>query len=157
MLIVCFRGGCLIGLLYVGAKLHGFLLYLMCCVVIGDGYMVFGYDGKQVCDNIYFNDVVFVFEAFYCALWVGAVYNFGGGCESNCLMCEVIAVCEWILGNKFNWMFLDEARMGDYCWWILDLLVFKCDYLEFKLEYDFETMLREIHDVNVECWMVVMW
>ena len=54
---VCFRGGCLTGPQHAGTQLHGFLSYLMKCTVSGDPYTVFGYDGKQVRDNIHTNDV----------------------------------------------------------------------------------------------------
>ena len=64
---VCFRGGCLTGPQHAGAKLHGFLAYLMKCVVTGTPYTVFGYDGKQVRDNIHSADLVAAFEAFRAA------------------------------------------------------------------------------------------
>src|SRR5437016_10723620 len=50
---VCFRGGCLTGPAHAGARLHGFLSYLMKCTVTGEPYTVCGYDGKQVRDNIH--------------------------------------------------------------------------------------------------------
>ena len=55
---VCFRGGCLTGPNHAGAKLHGFLSYLMKCTVAGEPYTVFGYGGKQVRDNIHSADLV---------------------------------------------------------------------------------------------------
>jgi CDP-paratose 2-epimerase len=118
---VCFRGGCLTGPSHAGAKLHGFLSYLMRCAVTGDAYTVFGYDGKQVRDNIHSNDVVTAMEAFHRAPRAGAVYNLGGGRESNCSMREAIAACERISGNRLDWTLSDEARMGDHRWWISDL------------------------------------
>src|SRR5947208_1028681 len=76
---VCFRGGCLTGPSHAGTHLHGFLSYLMKCTVSGDPYTVFGYDGKQVRDNIHSDDVVSAFEAFHRNPRAGAVYNLGGG------------------------------------------------------------------------------
>ena len=61
---VCFRGGCLTGPQHAGAKLHGFLAYLMKCTVTGTPYTVFGYDGKQVRDNIHSADLIAAFAAF---------------------------------------------------------------------------------------------
>src|SRR3954471_8002244 len=72
---VCFRGGCLTGPQHGGTQLHGFLSYLMKCTVSGDPYTVFGYDGKQVRDNIHSDDVVSAFEAFHRNPRSGAVYN----------------------------------------------------------------------------------
>jgi CDP-paratose 2-epimerase len=152
---VCFRGGCLTGPSHAGAKLHGFLSYLMRCAVTGEPYTVFGYDGKQVRDNIHSNDVVSAFEAFHRAPRAAAVYNLGGGRESNCSMREAIAACERISGNELDWTLSDEARMGDHRWWISDLSGFKADYPEWELRYDLETTLREIHDANVERWTAV--
>ena len=62
---VCFRGGCLTGPQHAGAKLHGFLAYLMKCTVTGSPYTVFGYEGKQVRDNIHSADLVAAFAAFH--------------------------------------------------------------------------------------------
>ena len=57
MKTACFRGGCLTGPNHSGAQLHGFLSYLMRCVVDGTPYTVFGYKGKQVRDNIHSHDL----------------------------------------------------------------------------------------------------
>jgi CDP-paratose 2-epimerase len=149
---VCFRGGCLTGPSHAGTKLHGFLSYLMRCAITGDAYTVFGYDGKQVRDNIHSNDVVSAMEAFHRAPRVAAVYNLGGGRASNCSMREAIAACERISGNELDWTLSDQARMGDHRWWISDLSEWERDYPEWKLEYDLETTLQEIHDANVEHW-----
>ena len=150
---VAFRGGCLTGPQHAGAQLHGFLAYLMKCVVTGTPYTVFGYDGKQVRDNIHSHDVVRAFEAFHRAPRAAAVYNLGGGRESNCSMREAIAACERISGNTLDWTLSDENRMGDHRWWISDLSGFRRDYPEWELRYDLETTLREIHDANVERWV----
>src|SRR3954447_3808986 len=152
---VCFRGGCLTGPQHAGAQLHGFLSYLMKCTVSGDPYTVFGYDGKQVRDNIHSDDVVSAFEAFHRDPRAAAVYNLGGGRESNCSMREAITACERISGRELDWTYSDQARMGDHRWWISDLSAFKADYPEWELRYDLETTLRAIHDANVERWTAV--
>ncbi|HWW67125.1 MAG TPA: SDR family NAD(P)-dependent oxidoreductase, partial [Solirubrobacterales bacterium] len=91
---VCFRGGCLTGPQHAGAKLHGFLAYLMKCTVTGTPYTVFGYDGKQVRDSIHSADLIAAFAAFHAAPRPAAVYNIGGGRFSNCSMLEAIEICE---------------------------------------------------------------
>ena len=149
---VCFRGGCLTGPQHAGAQLHGFLAYLMKCTVTGEDHTVFGYDGKQVRDNIHTNDVSAAMEAFHQAPRAGAVYNLGGGREHSCSMREAIAACERISGNQLNWTYSDQARMGDHRWWISDLGAFEADYPEWKQKYDLESTLREIHDANAERW-----
>ncbi len=58
MRTVCFRGGCLTGPGHAGTELHGFLAYLMKCTATGRPYRVFGYQGRQVRDNIHSHDFV---------------------------------------------------------------------------------------------------
>jgi CDP-paratose 2-epimerase len=153
---VCFRGGCLTGPNHAGAQLHGFLAYLMRCTVTGDPYTVFGYGAKQVRDNIHSADVVSAFAVFHRAPRIAAVYNLGGGRESNCSMLEAIELCEQITGRELNWQLSDQARMGDHRWWISDLTEFQRDYPEWGLEYGIEGMLRETYERNVEQWTAVV-
>ena len=77
MKTVCFRGGCLTGPGHAGTELHGFLAYLMKCTVTGKPYRVFGYNGKQVRDNIHSHDLVEAIWQFFRAPRSGEVYNYG--------------------------------------------------------------------------------
>ena len=149
---VCFRGGCLTGPNHAGAKLHGFLSYLMRCTITGDPYTVFGYGGKQVRDNIHSADLVSAFLAFHAAPRAAAVYNIGGGRDSNCSMLEAIEACEAIAGRPLDHTLVDDNRIGDHRWWISDLAPFRADYPDWALRYDVDAILREIHDHNVERW-----
>ncbi len=149
---VCFRGGCLTGPSHAGAKLHGFLSYLMRCTITGEPYTVYGYAGKQVRDNIHSADVVQAFAAFHESPRVSAVYNLGGGRTSNCSMLEAIAMCEEIAGRRLSYEFADEARMGDHRWWVSDLAAFKADYPSWTVRIGVRDVLQEIHDANVERW-----
>ena len=150
---VCFRGGCLTGPNHAGAMLHGFLSYLMRCTMTGDSYTVFGYDGKQVRDNIHAADLVAAFGAFHRAPRPAAVYNIGGGRASNCSMLEAIALCEQIAGEQLNWTLSDENRIGDHRWWISDLGPFRRDYPEWDITFDVPVVLKEIYDHNAELWL----
>jgi CDP-paratose 2-epimerase len=150
---VAFRGGCLTGPAHAGAKLHGFLSYLMRCTVTGEPYTVYGYAGKQVRDNLHSVDLVAAFEAFHARPRAGAVYNIGGGRFSNCSMLEAIALCERIAGSELNHEFAPEARLGDHRWWISSLREFRTDYPEWQPTVGVEQILTEIHDANVESWM----
>ena len=149
----CFRGGCLTGPQHAGAQLHGFLAYLMKCTVTGQTYTVFGYGGKQVRDNIHAEDVVQAFHAVHRAPRVAAVYNLGGGRQSNVSMLEAIDLCETIAGRPLNYEFSDRARIGDHRWWISDLDAFRRDYPDWSLTYGVPAVLREIHDQNAERWL----
>jgi CDP-paratose 2-epimerase len=149
---VCFRGGCLTGPDHAGAQLHGFLAYLMRCTVTGELYTVLGYGGKQVRDNIHSADFVGAIAEFHRAPRVAAVYNMGGGRDSNCSMLEAIAMCEEIAGRELVWELVDRPRMGDHRWWISDTSGFAADYPGWGLSYDVPAILREIFERNVETW-----
>jgi CDP-paratose 2-epimerase len=149
---VCFRGGCLTGPQHAGAQLHGFLAYLMRCTVTGEPYTIFGYDGKQVRDNIHAHDVVRAFHAFAKEPRPAAVYNLGGGRESNVSMLEAIAMCQDIAGSHLDYTLSEQARIGDHRWWISDLSAFRADYPGWRLTNGIEDVLRDIHDYNAERW-----
>lgn len=150
---VCFRGGCLTGPNHAGTKLHGFLSYLMRCTMTGEAYTVFGYNGKQVRDNIHSADLVGAFHAFHRSPRPAAVYNIGGGRKSNCSMLEAIELCEQIAGRELNWELSDANRIGDHRWWISDLDPFRRDYPGWDITYDIQTVLREIYEQNAELWL----
>jgi CDP-paratose 2-epimerase len=150
---VCFRGGCLTGPNHAGAQLHGFLSYLMRCAMVGNPYTIFGYGGKQVRDNIHSADLVAAFDAFHRRPRPAAVYNIGGGRQSNCSMLEAIELCEHISGRELDWTLSDQNRTGDHRWWISDLGPFRRDYPEWRLTYDVEAILREIHAHHADSWI----
>jgi CDP-paratose 2-epimerase len=150
---VCFRGGCLTGPQHAGAQLHGFLAYLMRCTVTGVPYTIFGYGGKQVRDNIHAHDVVRAFHAFHRNARPAAVYNLGGGRESNISILEAIKLCEHIAGRDLDYTLSDQARIGDHRWWISDLGAFKADHPGWELTFGIEEVLRDIHAFNAERWM----
>ena len=140
-----FRGGCLTGPAHSGAKLHGFLSYLMKCVISGDQYSILGYKGKQVRDNIHAFDLVNAFYHFYQAPRIAEVYNIGGGRFSNCSMKEAITICETITGNKANTVYVDDNRIGDHIWWISNLEKFMSHYPDWKITKNVEDILGEIY------------
>jgi CDP-paratose 2-epimerase len=150
---VCFRGGCLTGPNHAGTQLHGFLSYLMRCTMTGEPYTVFGYGGRQVRDNIHSADLVAAFEAFHRTPKPAAVYNIGGGRQSNCSMLEAIDLCQEIVGRELEWSLGEENRVGDHRWWISDLEPFKRDYPGWDITHDVPDILREIRDSNVERWV----
>jgi CDP-paratose 2-epimerase len=148
----CFRAGCLTGPNHSGAQLHGFLAYLMRCVMTDTPYKVFGYKGKQVRDNLHCSDLIRAFDAFLAAPRCGEVYNIGGSRFSNCSMLEAIRMCEEISGQQLKWDYVPENRAGDHIWWISDIRRFQSHYPSYRLQYDVPAILREIHDQNAERW-----
>jgi CDP-paratose 2-epimerase len=142
---VVFRGGCLTGPNHSGTELHGFLSYLMKCAITGDKYTVFGYQGKQVRDNIHSWDLVNMFWHFHQNPRQGEVYNAGGGRFSNCSMAEAIAICEEITTKKMNYEYSKENRVGDHIWWISDMRKFKDHYPEWQHTFNVQDILQQIH------------
>jgi CDP-paratose 2-epimerase len=148
----CFRGGCLTGPNHSGTQLHGFLAYLMKCTVTGTPYQVFGYEGKQVRDNIHSADLIRAFYEFFKAPRQGEVYNIGGSRFSNCSMLEAIQHCQEIAGRELNWVYKEQNRTGDHIWWVSDVGKFRSHYPQWQLQHDIPQILREIHEANVERW-----
>ena len=141
-----FRGGCLTGPNHSGTQLHGFLAYLMKCAITGEQYTIFGYKGKQVRDNIHSYDLVNMFWHFYQQPRLGEVYNAGGGRFSNCPMKEAITLCEAITGNKMNYTYAQDNRIGDHIWWISDVRKFKDHYPDWNHKYGINDILKQIHE-----------
>ncbi len=141
-----FRGGCLTGPLHSGAQLHGFLSYFVKCAVTGRKYMIYGYKGKQVRDNIHSYDLVNAFYHFFKAPRPGEVYNIGGGRFANISILEAIELCEKISGRKFNYEYVDKNRIGDHIWWISDASKFQSHYPEWKYKYGIEDTIRQIYE-----------
>lgn len=145
-----FRGGCLTGPAHSGAMMHGFLAYLIKCIVYEKPYTIFGYKGKQVRDNIHSNDLVSAFWHFYQNPKAGAIYNMGGSRFSNCSVLEAIARAEQKAGKKLSYTVSDQAREGDHIWWISDVSRFQKDYPEWRYEHDLDNIIGEIVEATEE-------
>ena len=144
-----FRGGCLTGPAHAGAELHGFLAYLVKCIVEKKSYRIFGYKGKQVRDNIHAADLVSAFMHFYEKPRCGEVYNIGGSRHSNCSMMEAIRIGESLSGNKLDFSYLEDNRIGDHIWYLSDVRKFQSHYPDWKYQYNIEDILEEIYKACV--------
>jgi len=125
----------------------------MKCTVTGTPYTIFGYDGKQVRDNIHSADVFTAFWRVHEAPRPASVYNLGGGRQSNCSMLEAIELCEQVAGRDLEFDVSDTPRRGDHRWWISDLSEFQSDYPGFELKYAIGDVLQQIYDANAEHWL----
>lgn len=141
---VCFRAGCLTGPGHSGTQLHGFLAYLIKCAATNTPYVVFGYAGKQVRDNIHSFDLVNAFWHFFEAPRSAEVYNIGGGRYCNCSMLEAISKCQRLTGREMQWSYNDTNRAGDHIWWISDIRRFQAHYPRWSMRYDLDAILAEI-------------
>lgn len=144
MKTACFRGGCLTGSGHSGTELHGFLAYLIKCVLKGDKYTVHGYKAKQVRDNIHSSDLINAFWHYFQKPQNGEVYNIGGGRFSNCSMLEAIEISQNITGKELDWEYNDTHRIGDHIWWISNTNKFQSHYPEWEQKYNIEATIREI-------------
>jgi CDP-paratose 2-epimerase len=140
-----FRGGCLTGPNHAGAELHGFLSYLVKCIIINKQYTIFGYKGKQVRDNIHSWDLVNMFWNFYQNPKRGEVYNAGGGRENSISILEAIDLINKIAGTSWsNYVVSDQNRIGDHIWYISDLSKFKTHYPEWTITISLEETIRQM-------------
>lgn len=146
----CLRGGCLTGPAHSGVELHGFLSYLVKVNVTGGVYRVYGYNGKQVRDNIHSQDVARFAEEFIAAPRVAEVYNCGGGRENSCSILEAFAHTEARTGQSMRWEYVDQAREGDHICYISDLRKMRSHYPD----WDVTKTLDDIFDEIVDSWLV---
>ena len=147
-----FRGGCLTGPNHSGTQLHGFLAYLVKCSVTETPYTVFGYQGKQVRDNIHSHDLIDAFDHFFQKPRCGEVYNIGGGRFSHCSMLEAIQITQEISGQEFEFAYDKNHRKGDHIWYVSDVSKFQSHYPNWQLTRNIRDIIHEIYEANVECW-----
>jgi len=139
-----FRGGCITGPNHSGAKLHGFLSYLVKASLKHKKYSMIGYKGKQVRDNIHSSDLVNCFWEVFKKPKSGEVYNIGGGRYSNCSIIEALEMVEEIAGIKIKKEYIKSNRIGDHIWYISDLSKFKKNYPSWKQKHNTKTILEEL-------------
>jgi CDP-paratose 2-epimerase len=142
----CFRCGCITGGDHAAVAQHGFLAHLMRCAVHKQPYVVYGYAGKQVRDNIHAQDLVTAFEQFYANPRRGEVYNMGGGRDRSCSVREAIALCERVTGNTITTTYEDSPRLGDHMWWITDVAKFREHYPKWSYRHDLESVLVNVYE-----------
>ena len=141
---VCFRGGCLTGPNHSGAKLHGFLSYLVKISIAKKKYSLIGYKGKQVRDNLHSHDLVNSFWEFFKKPTKGEVYNMGGGRYSNCSIIEALDLVEEIADISIKRNILKMPRVGDHIWYISNLTKFKKHYPNWKQKYNTRKIIEEL-------------
>jgi CDP-paratose 2-epimerase len=144
----CLRGGCLTGPNHSGVELHGFLSYLVRCNVEGREYKIFGYQGKQVRDNIHSEDVANFIVAFCDSPRAGEVYNIGGGKENSCSILEAFAAVEKLTGKAQKSSYFEQNRIGDHICYYSDLRKMKSHYPKWGITRSLQNVFAEI----VEAW-----
>ena len=148
MATCCLRGGCLTGPSHSGVELHGFLSYLIKCNLEGRTYKIFGYQGKQVRDNIHSEDVAQFIDCFIQSPRKGEVYNLGGGKENSCSILEAFESCEEYSGKRQVFEYVDDHRIGDHICCYSDLSKTLEHYPQWKQRYTLSSTIEQI----VEAW-----
>ena len=141
---VCFRGGCITGPNHSGAKLHGFLSYLVKLSLDKKRYSLIGYKGKQVRDNLHSVDLINCFWEYYKNPKNGEVYNIGGGRYSNCSIIEALNIVENLTKIKIKRQIIKKPRVGDHIWYISDITKFQKHYPKWKQKYNTEKIIEEL-------------
>src|SRR5579883_665132 len=144
----CLRGGCLTGPNHSGVELHGFLSYLVKCNIEGREYKVYGYQGKQVRDNIHSEDVARFLYEFWKAPRVAEVYNLGGGKGNSCSILEAFQIVQEFTGKPQKYTYLEQNRIGDHICYYSDLRKMKSHYPKWSITRTLRDTIREI----VESW-----
>jgi CDP-paratose 2-epimerase len=143
------RGGCLTGPNHSGVELHGFISYLIKCNLEERVYRIFGYQGKQVRDNIHSYDVAQFIRRFIEAPGVGEVYNLGGGRANSVSILEAFSLISEISGKSMRYEYVDQNRQGDHICYISNLAKIKAHYPGWEITKDIPTIFYEIY----ESWM----
>jgi len=141
---VSFRGGCITGPNHSGARLHGFLSYLVKLTTSKKKYSIIGYKGKQVRDNLHSSDLVNCFWEFYKKPKNGEVYNIGGGRFSSCSILEALNEVEALGKIDIKKKFIKENRVGDHIWYITNNDKFKKHYPNWKQKYNTKKIISEL-------------
>ena len=129
-------------------ELHGFLSYLVKCNLEGREYRVYGYQGKQVRDNIHAHDVATFMHAFYEKPRIGETYNIGGGRDNSCSIWEAFKLAEQYSGRPQKYVYVDQARTGDHICYYSDLRKMKQHFPGWDITKSLAQTVEEI----VESW-----
>ena len=141
---VCFRAGCITGPNHAGAKLHGFLSYLVKSSLKRKKYFILGYKGKQVRDNIHSFDMVQCFWNYFKKPKIGEVYNIGGGRKSNCSVIEALDYVELITKKRVRRIYQKDNRVGDHIWYVSNTAKFKKHFPLWKQRYNTKRIIEEL-------------
>lgn len=141
----CLRGGCLTGPQHSGVELHGFLSYLVKCNVEGVPYRLYGYQGKQVRDNIHAHDVARFAEAFWRDPRCGEVYNLGGGRGNSVSVLEAFDRIAQLSGRSMEWSYVETPRVGDHICYISDLTKMRTHYPTWGITRSLDNIFEELY------------
>jgi CDP-paratose 2-epimerase len=138
------RAGCLTGSNHKGVELHGFLSYLVKCNLSRTPYTIFGYEGKQVRDNLHADDVAEFVLQFVENPKADAVYNLGGGYLNSTSILEAIDTVEGISTIKMQTNYTSHSRRGDHIVYYSDLRKVQADYPSWRVNWNLEKIIESL-------------
>jgi len=138
-----FRGGCLTGPQHAAVELHGYLAYIVYCAATEKEYVINGYKGKQVRDQIHSSDVAHLFMEFFASPRCGEVYNLGGGRRNSLSILETIDALAG-LGLRLHYSYQDVNRIGDHICYISDLSKLHSHFPNWNMEYGLPRILDQL-------------
>ena len=150
MRVGVFRGGCLTGPNHSGVKLHGFLSYLVSCIVNQKKYTIIGHKGKQVRDQIHSSDVLRAFELFILNPKYGEVYNLGGGRANSASIIETIEKITQITNRPFEYSYDDNPRLGDHICYYSNMSKFIAHYPDFNQRKTYNSIVEEMVGASID-------
>jgi CDP-paratose 2-epimerase len=139
-----FRCGCITGPAHAGVELHGFLSYLVSVAMRGQPYTIYGYQGKQVRDQLHSADLVQSFWQFAQAPRPGEVYNLGGGKQNAASILECLAQIEQLSDKRPQLSFSDRHRLGDHICYYSDLRKFQRHYPAWRVTQTLKAIIQEL-------------
>ena len=140
---VAFRLGCITGPWSRATVHQNWIGYFMLCASTDRPLTVFGYQGKQVRDNIDARDLVRAFECFMARPRPGAVYNLGGGPANSVSCLEAIARIERLTDRPMNFN-LGPEREADHRVYITDTGRFEGDYPAWRPEVGLDRIFVDL-------------
>jgi len=146
----CLRGGCLTGPNHSGVELHGFLSYLVKCNLEQKEYTIFGYEGKQVRDNIHSYDVACFIREFIDNPRVGEVYNLGGGKSNTCSIMEAFNITEKHTEKRMLFSYNKKNREGDHICYYSDLKKIKSHYPNWNITISLDETIKQIVNNSIK-------
>lgn len=140
----CIRAGCITGPYHSGVELHGFLNYLIKANLLKKKYVIFGYKGKQVRDNIHAKDLVFFIKYFLNKPKVAEVYNIGGGYQNSISILEAFDQVYKHTNIKMISSYSSANRIGDHICYYSDLSKAKKHYPGWDIKINLDQIFFEI-------------
>jgi CDP-paratose 2-epimerase len=138
------RPGCLTGKAHSAVELHGFLSYLVKCVLDEKEYKIYDSNGKRVRDNIDSYDIATIcHEIIQQPPKGGTVYNVGGCNENSISILEALSLAQKMINKEPKFSF-HEPRLGDHIVYISNMTKFKNDYPNWKMRYNLEDIFTNI-------------